>query len=172
MKGRARGHRDIAFAHRARNDPCDRCGQGGACFPGACGPGGSSARWLGAEVARRLTSPVAEASDAGVRDMARSGRQTQPGRLFIAKTKAAAGFRPWNYRGTKVINKKQTSTGCVYLGMAGSVSSVRMRSLLKEYVAGGFFCLVCCVWYDNNGEIGDEHPQTRIFPSSGTWALV
>ena len=28
-KGRARRHRDIAFAHRARNGPCDQCEQGG-----------------------------------------------------------------------------------------------------------------------------------------------
>ena len=32
------GHRDIAFAHRARNDPCDRYGQGGLVFLAFVGP--------------------------------------------------------------------------------------------------------------------------------------
>ena len=54
-----------------------------ACFPGACGPGGSSARWLGAEVARRLTGhatgPVAEAPDVDLRRTTRSRHQAKPG---------------------------------------------------------------------------------------------
>ena len=45
-------HRDIAFAHRTRNDPCDRCGQSGLAFlvPELAGPsvrrlGYSAPRW-------------------------------------------------------------------------------------------------------------------------------
>ena len=49
-KGRARRHRDIAFAHRARNDPCDQCEQGGLIFLALVGPavrllGDSAPRW-------------------------------------------------------------------------------------------------------------------------------
>ena len=49
-KGRARRHRDIAFAHRARNDPCDECGQDGLVFLALAGPavrrlGDSAPRW-------------------------------------------------------------------------------------------------------------------------------
>ena len=49
-KGRARWHQDIAFAHRARNDPCDRCGQCGLAFLALAGPavrrlGDSAPRW-------------------------------------------------------------------------------------------------------------------------------
>ena len=36
--GRARRQRDIAFAHRARNDPCGQCGQGGLVFLALAGP--------------------------------------------------------------------------------------------------------------------------------------
>ena len=48
--GRAQRHRDIAFAHRARNDPCDPCGQGGLVFLACAGPavrrlGDSAPRW-------------------------------------------------------------------------------------------------------------------------------
>ena len=66
-KGRARRHGDIAFAHRARNDPCDQCGQGGLVFLALAGP---AVRWLGdsaprSEVARRLTGPVASGRGPG-----------------------------------------------------------------------------------------------------------
>ena len=49
-KGRARRHRDIAFAHRARNDPCDQCGQGRLVLLALVGPavrllGDSAPRW-------------------------------------------------------------------------------------------------------------------------------
>ena len=37
-KGRARRHQDIAFAHRARNDPCDQCVQGRLVFLALAGP--------------------------------------------------------------------------------------------------------------------------------------
>ena len=34
----------MAFAYRARNDPCDQCGQGGLGFLALAGP---AVRWLG-----------------------------------------------------------------------------------------------------------------------------
>ena len=69
---RGSGMRSTAvFGHRDRGERLepsaelvrtrwDRC-------PGACGLGGSSARWLGGLTARQLTGPVAEAPYAGVR---------------------------------------------------------------------------------------------------------
>ena len=59
--GRVRRHRDIAFAHRARSDPCDQYGQGGLVFLALAGPavrrlGDSAPRWWPAG----LTGPVAE----------------------------------------------------------------------------------------------------------------
>ena len=49
-KGRARRHGDIAFAHRARNDPCDQCGQAGLVFLALAGP---AVRRLGDSAPRR-----------------------------------------------------------------------------------------------------------------------
>ena len=47
--------------------------------PGACGLGGSSARWLGGLTARQLTGPVAEGPYPEVRRDAGSDHKTQPG---------------------------------------------------------------------------------------------
>ena len=49
-KGTARRHRDIAFAHHARNDPCDEHVQDGLVFlalagPAVCRLGDSAPRW-------------------------------------------------------------------------------------------------------------------------------
>ena len=76
-----RRHRDIAFIRAPRPERSVRpVRTRRACFPGACGPGGSSARWLGAEVARRrLTGPVAEeAPDLDLRRTARSTSRSRP----------------------------------------------------------------------------------------------
>ena len=41
--------------------------------------------------------------------------------------------------------------------LAGDDSAIRADScpLLKGNVSGASFCVVCCVWHDNNDEIGD-----------------
>ena len=64
------------------------------CSSLAHGLGGSSARWLGARATSRITGPVAEAPDAGVRLTARSDHQTQPGAPSPGIAKGAPGGGP------------------------------------------------------------------------------
>ena len=92
-KGRARRHWDIAFVHRARNNPCDQCGQDGLSFLALAGPavrrlGDSAPRWPAGSPAQWQTGPRTGAAGAPAGVFSSPPRRA---RLNLARNPLSAG---------------------------------------------------------------------------------
>ena len=136
-KGRARRHRDIAFAHRARNDPCDQCGQGGLVFLALAGPavrqlGDSAPRWPAGSPAqwqRPRTWPRMWIC-VGPRDPATKPSRGAPSCSWV-KHDSAASYIKSSRGGGAVAKKTFHVAGCIWLLLSFWWFSGRWRALSK-----------------------------------------
>ena len=118
-KGRARGYRGITFAHRARNDLCDQCGQGGLVFLALVGPavrllGDLAPRWPAGSPAQS----VAEAPDVDLRRTARSRHQAKPGVPSCSRVKRDSAAPSIKFsRGKSQYEKAVLLPGLSYVGV-------------------------------------------------------